>query len=76
MESSGVAAVIMPNTSEEEINYEYLRNVILQFLEHKDRRVRPLLVAGALLTRVIFYSLVSSEFFPQFYDLPHRKHDD
>jgi hypothetical protein len=29
----------MQSTSEEEINYEYLRNVILQFLEHKDRRV-------------------------------------
>lgn len=25
--------------SDEEVNYEYLRNVILQFLEHKEMRV-------------------------------------
>lgn len=31
-----------PSTSrsDEEVNYEYLRNVILQFLEHKEMRVR------------------------------------
>jgi GRIP domain len=29
-------------SSDEDINLEYLRNVILQFLEHKEMRVRPL----------------------------------
>jgi hypothetical protein len=28
-----------PTQSEEEVNLEYLRNVILQFLEHKEMRV-------------------------------------
>lgn len=28
------------STNEEEVNLEYLRNVILQFLEHKEMRVR------------------------------------
>lgn len=37
--SNGAAAAFLQSSSEEEINYEYLRNVILQFLEHKDRRV-------------------------------------
>ena len=27
--------------SDEEVNYEYLRNVIMQFLEHKEMRVSP-----------------------------------
>lgn len=28
-----------PSTAEEQVNLEYLRNVILQFLEHKEMRV-------------------------------------
>jgi hypothetical protein len=30
------------NKTDEEVNLEYVRNVVLQFLEHKERRVRPL----------------------------------
>ena len=30
--------------SDEEVNYEYLRNVILQFLEHKEMRVSPSII--------------------------------
>ncbi len=36
-----------PSMSDEEVNFEYLRNVIMQFLEHQEMRVRisdPLLV--------------------------------
>lgn len=29
-----------PSANDEEVNLEYLRNVILQFLEHKEMRVR------------------------------------
>lgn len=29
-----------PARNEEEVNLEYVRNIILQFLEHKDMRVR------------------------------------
>ena len=31
--------------SDEEVNYEYLRNVILQFLEHKEMRVSCIPIA-------------------------------
>ena len=29
-----------PTKTSEEVNFEYVRNVVLQFLEHKERRVR------------------------------------
>lgn len=31
-----------PSMSDEEVNFEYLRNVIMQFLEHQEMRVRIL----------------------------------
>lgn len=31
-----------PKSSDEEVNLEYVRNVILQFLEHKEMRVRAI----------------------------------
>lgn len=37
--------------SDEEVNLEYLRNVILQFLEHKERRVRLRLVRPVSIPR-------------------------
>ena len=39
-ESSPTPSTATSNQNEEEINLEYLRNVILQFLEHKEMRVR------------------------------------
>jgi hypothetical protein len=33
------SSVSTANKAEEEVNLEYLRNVILQFLEHKEMRV-------------------------------------
>lgn len=38
--SSPTPSTSTSNQNEEEINLEYLRNVILQFLEHKEMRVR------------------------------------
>ena len=35
--------------SDEEINYEYLRNVILQFLEHKEMRPNLVRVLSVIL---------------------------
>jgi len=49
IESSNGAAAFTQDTSEEEINYEYLRNVILQFLEHKDRRPNLVRVLSTIL---------------------------
>ncbi len=40
--------------SEEEVNFEYLRNVILQFLEHKEMRVRS---DSSICVRVLLMSL-------------------
>ena len=40
--SSPTSVTSMKN--EEEVNLEYLRNVILQFLEHKERRVSSLVL--------------------------------
>ena len=34
------------SSNEEDVNVEYLRNVILQFLEHKEMRVCVILLAG------------------------------
>ena len=41
-----------PSTSmsDEEVNFEYLRNVIMQFLEHKEMRVRARAFFESLLT--------------------------
>jgi len=47
--SNGAAAAFLQSSSEEEINYEYLRNVILQFLEHKDRRPSLVRVLSTIL---------------------------
>jgi hypothetical protein len=38
--SSPTPSTATSNQNEEEVNLEYLRNVILQFLEHKEMRVR------------------------------------
>ena len=35
----------IPKSNDEDVNLEYLRNVILQFLEHKEMRVRSCLTA-------------------------------
>ena len=51
--SSPTPSTATPNQNEEEINLEYLRNVILQFLEHKEMRVR---------FPVLFYSAASSSY--------------
>ena len=39
---SGAASPTSESRTEEEVNLEYLRNVVLQFLEHKEMRVRLL----------------------------------
>lgn len=43
--SSPTPSTATSNKNEEEVNLEYLRNVILQFLEHKEMRVCVILFA-------------------------------
>ncbi|KAF8807465.1 hypothetical protein BYT27DRAFT_7165127 [Phlegmacium glaucopus] len=47
--SSPIPSATPPNQNEEEVNLEYLRNVILQFLEHKEMRPNLVKVLSIIL---------------------------
>ncbi len=49
----------MSNKNDEEVNLEYLRNVVLQFLEHKEMRVSASRLLPPLDLTVVAYSLIS-----------------
>ena len=57
--SSPTPSTATSNQNEEEINLEYLRNVILQFLEHKEMRVR---FSVSLFSRTSSYNRIPAEF--------------
>jgi len=50
-----VGSLTDESKAEEEVNLEYLRNVVLQFLEHKEMRVR-LFVEGK--PRILMFGVV------------------
>ena len=63
---------------EEDINLEYLRNVILQFLEHEEMRVRILFFPDicVLFADSAYLSRIWFGFYQSFCASPPKKHDD
>lgn len=75
MSLSRAASPPLVKNTDEEINLEYLRNVILQFLEHKEMRVSHALNSFVLLALIILQRRTLSKCFRSSYTSLLKKRD-